>query len=144
MCPFARNRLAGRKASLPTGPRHGSDTPIRRQTAAEWEISGGTTILSAADVNSILIGLSAALGALVIILAILFAVSARRRNRSAEARVADVVETLERRMVELATELAGAVERAEEEGRRSRFLGEIAGSIDLDEVVARTLEAAAG
>ncbi len=38
--------------------------------------------------------------------------------------------------------VAGAVERAEEEGRRSRFLGEIAGSIDLDEVLGRTLEAA--
>ncbi len=45
-------------------------------------------------------------------------------------------------MDELAQELAGAVDRAEEEGRRSRFLGEIAGSIDLDEVLARTLEAA--
>ena len=44
-------------------------------------------------------------------------------------------------MDELASELAGAVERAEEEGRRSRFLGEIAGSIDMDEVLARTLEA---
>jgi diguanylate cyclase (GGDEF)-like protein len=47
-------------------------------------------------------------------------------------------------MDELGRELAGAVERAEEEGRRSRFLGEIAGSIDLDEVLARTLEAATG
>lgn len=93
--------------------------------------------------NSILIGLSAALGALVVILAVSFAVSTRRRDRRAEQRVADVVATLERRMDELATELAGAVARAEEEGRRSRFLGEIAGSIDLDEVVARTVEAAA-
>jgi len=47
-------------------------------------------------------------------------------------------------MDELGHELAGAVDRAEEEGRRSRFLGEIAGSIDLDEVLARTLEAATG
>jgi diguanylate cyclase (GGDEF)-like protein len=54
-----------------------------------------------------------------------------------------VVETLEQRMDELATELAGAVARAEEESRRSQFLGQIAGSIDLDEVVTRTLEAAA-
>ena len=44
-------------------------------------------------------------------------------------------------MDELARELAGAVERAEEEARRSRFLGEIAGSIDMDEVLARTLDA---
>jgi diguanylate cyclase (GGDEF)-like protein len=56
--------------------------------------------------------------------------------------VSGVVETLEKRMDELATELAGAVARAEEETRRSRFLGQIAGSIDLDEVVARTLDAA--
>ena len=47
-------------------------------------------------------------------------------------------------MDELIRELAGAVERAEDEGRRSRFLGEIAGSIDMDEVLGRTLEAARG
>src|SRR4051812_47460526 len=44
-------------------------------------------------------------------------------------------------MGELTQELAGAVEQAEEEGRRSRFLGEIAGSIDMDEVLGRTLDA---
>jgi len=67
---------------------------------------------------------------------------ARRGGRRADERVSGVVTVLERRMDELAQELAGAVDRAEEEGRRSRFLGEIAGSIDLDEVLARTLEAA--
>jgi len=46
-------------------------------------------------------------------------------------------------MDELAQELARAVDRAEEEGRRSRFLGEISGSIDMDEVLARTLDAGA-
>jgi diguanylate cyclase (GGDEF)-like protein len=94
-------------------------------------------------VNSLLIGLSAALGAFTIVLTILLVLAHRRSERRAESRVSSVVETLERRMDELATELAGAVERAEEEGRRSRFLGELAGSIDLDEVVDRTLEAAA-
>jgi len=89
------------------------------------------------------ITLSAALGALVVVLGVLLVVSLRRSSRRAEERVSDVVETLEKRMDELATELAGAVARAEEESRRSRFLGGIAGSIDLDEVVARTLEAAA-
>ena len=89
------------------------------------------------------ITLSAALGALVVVLGVLLLASLRRSSRRAEERVSDVVETLEQRMDELATELAGAVARAEEEGRRSRFLGQIAASIDLDEVVARTLEAAA-
>jgi diguanylate cyclase (GGDEF)-like protein len=39
-------------------------------------------------------------------------------------------------------DMATAVERAQEENRRSRYLGEVAGSIDLDEVVRRTLDAA--
>jgi len=97
-----------------------------------------------AAVTTLLISISAGLGATVVVLAALLAVAHRRSSREAEARVSTVVETLEKRMDELATELAGAVERAEEEGRRSRFLGEIAGSIDLDDVVARTLEAAVG
>jgi diguanylate cyclase (GGDEF)-like protein len=96
-----------------------------------------------ADVNHLLIGISAALGLCVVALAVLAALLARRGGRRADERVSEVVRVLERRMDELATELAGAVDRAEEEGRRSRFLGEIAGSIDLDEVLERTLEAAA-
>ena len=88
--------------------------------------------------NHLLVIISAALGAIAFILAVF---SGRRSSRKANERVGAVVATLEKRMDELATELAGAVERAEEEGRRSRFLGEIAGSIDMDEVLARTLEA---
>ena len=38
-------------------------------------------------------------------------------------------------------ELSEALERAQEEGRRNRFLGELGASIDLDEVLSRTLEA---
>ena len=57
--------------------------------------------------------------------------------RRSSARVEDV----ERRLDELAAELGWAFERAQEEGRRSRLLGDIAGSIDLDEVLARALEA---
>ena len=49
-----------------------------------------------------------------------------------------------RRMDELARELSSAVSRAEEEAQRSRFLGQIATTIDLDDVLGSTLEAAAG
>src|SRR4051794_14611378 len=96
---------------------------------------------SSADVNHLLIGISVGLGACVVLLLVLLATLVRRSARRADARVSDVVRVLETRMDELGRELAGAVERAEEEGRRSRFLGEIAGSIDMDEVLARTLEA---
>jgi len=80
-------------------------------------------------VNHLLIAISGALGVCVVALAVLAASLARRGGKRADERVSEVVRVLERRMDELAVELAGAVERAEEEGRRSRFLGEIAGSI---------------
>src|SRR5919198_6666979 len=91
--------------------------------------------------TNVLIGISAGLGALVVLLLILL-VLRRRGDSSAEERVADVVASLNARMDELGRELAVALERAEEEGRRSRVLGELAGTIDLDEVLTRILEAA--
>src|SRR3954468_14865912 len=89
----------------------------------------------------VLIGISVGLGALVVLLLALLVIRWRSGN-SADERVAEVVASLNARMDELGRELAGALERAEEEGRRSRIFGELAGSIDLDEVLSRTLEAA--
>src|SRR5947199_5479792 len=91
--------------------------------------------------TTILIGISVALGALVVLLLALLVVRWRKQS-NADERVAEVVASLNARMDELGRELAGALERAEEEGRRSRIFGELAGSIDLDEVLSRTLEAA--
>src|SRR4051794_34790740 len=87
-------------------------------------------------------GISVGLGALVVLLLALLVVRWRSDAKTDE-RVAEVVQGLNQRMDELGRELAGALERAEEEGRRSRIFGELAGSIDLDEVLARALEAAA-
>jgi diguanylate cyclase (GGDEF)-like protein len=84
-------------------------------------------------VSHTLFAATAALGAILLLLVGILAVRLRRST----ARVADV----ERRLDELAADLGGAVERAEEEGRRSRLLGDITGSIDLDEVIGRALEA---
>jgi len=95
-------------------------------------------------VTSTVIGISAAFAACLILAGVVVWLAVRRSSRRADARVEEVVRTLEVRMDELVHELAGAVARAEEEGRRSRFLGEIAGSIDLDEVLGRTLDAASG
>jgi diguanylate cyclase (GGDEF)-like protein len=69
-------------------------------------------------------------------------VTRSRSDSNTDERVAEVVAGLNARMDELGRELAGALERAEEEGRRSRIFWELAGSIDLDEVLSRTLEAA--
>src|SRR5436190_10013000 len=91
--------------------------------------------------TNVLIGISAGLAALVAGLLIALVVR-RRAGSSADERVAEVVASLNARMDELGHELAVALERAEEEGRRSRILGDLVGSIDLDEVLARILEAA--
>jgi diguanylate cyclase (GGDEF)-like protein len=85
--------------------------------------------------------ISVGLGALVVLLLALLVVRWRSDTKTDE-RVAEVVLSLNSRMDELGRELQGALERAEEEGRRSRIFGELAGSIDLDEVLSRVLEAA--
>src|SRR2546421_6776337 len=91
--------------------------------------------------TTLLTGISVGLGALVVLLLALLVVRWRSDTRTDE-RVAEVVASLNERMDELGRELAGALQRAEEEGRRSRIFGELAGSIDLDEVLSRALEAA--
>ena len=91
--------------------------------------------------TTLLTGICLGLGALVVLLLALLVVR-WRSDASTDERVAEVVASLNERMDELGRELAGALERAEEEGRRSRIFGELAGSIDLDEVLSRTLEAA--
>lgn len=68
----------------------------------------------------------------------------RRTSRDVEAQVTATVQTLEARLDELARELSSAVTRAEEEAQRSRFLGQIATTIDLDDAIGSTLQAAAG
>ncbi len=91
--------------------------------------------------TDVLIVISAVLGAVVVLLAVLL-FRRRRTTSSADERVAAVVASLNARMGELGRELALALERAEEEARRSRILSDLVGSIDLDDVLARILEAA--
>src|SRR5881392_429635 len=91
--------------------------------------------------TTLLTSISVGLGALVVLLLALLIVR-WRSDRKTDERVAEVVQSLNARMDELGSELQGALERAEEEGRRSRIFGELTGSIDLDEVLSRALEAA--
>jgi diguanylate cyclase (GGDEF)-like protein len=90
------------------------------------------------------IGLAVALGACALVALELLRRLRRRTSRDVEVQVAATVETLETRLDELAQELSGAVKRAEEEAQRSRFLGQIATTIDLDDAIGSTLQAAAG
>jgi len=83
-----------------------------------------------------------AVAVLVIVAIVAATVLARRSSKRADTRVAELVENLNVRIDELAKELAGAREQAEGELRRNRVLSDLGGSIDLDEVLTRTLEAA--
>ena len=81
----------------------------------------------------------AALATLIVVLVVQWLVG--RSSRSDE-RLTEVVRELEARMDQMVQELTGALEQSQREERRTRMLGELAGSIDLDEVFSRVLEAA--
>jgi len=87
-----------------------------------------------------------AVGAAVVMLAlVLLVVLVRSRRRGSDSggqqQMLALVSEMNTRMEVMVRELSEALERAQEEGRRNRFLGELGASIDLDEVLSRTLEA---
>ncbi len=95
---------------------------------------------AALTTTTVLVAVGAALLVLVLV-AIVLLVRVRRSARANEARLLELTAEMNARMKEMIAELTESLEHAKEEGRRSRHLAEIAGSIDLDEVLARTLEA---
>jgi diguanylate cyclase (GGDEF)-like protein len=81
----------------------------------------------------------AALATLVLTLLVQWIV---RRRSHGDERLTEVVRELEARMDGMVRELTTTIEHSQSEGHRTRMLGELAGSIDLDEVLTRVLEAA--
>ena len=86
-----------------------------------------------------LAAVGAALATLVLVLVVQWVV---RRSSRPDERLTEVVRELEARMDEMVRELTSTLEQSQLEGKRTRMLGELAGSIDLDEVLTRVLEAA--
>src|SRR5689334_19383566 len=78
----------------------------------------------------------------VVLLIALVVLLVRRPGRGGQAELLTLVAEMNQRMEAMVRELSESLERAQEEGRRNRYLTELAGSIDLDEVLSRTLEAA--
>jgi len=76
--------------------------------------------------------------------ALLALVVVRRRPATPEPGVDLVraVDEMRSKMDELADDLSEALERAEKESRRNRLFGELGGSIDLEELMDRVLDAA--
>ena len=88
-----------------------------------------------------LIAAIAALAVCVVVLCVLLLT--RRSSRDADERVAVAVADMNQRMDAMLEDLTRALERAEEEGQRTRTLSELSGTIDFDEVLSRTLDTAA-
>src|SRR4029453_15315370 len=65
-----------------------------------------------------------------------------RERRAADRRLEAVVNELTTRMDGMLRELHAAVDRTDDGDQGARIFGELAGTIDLDEVLARVLEAA--
>src|SRR3954452_2603082 len=82
----------------------------------------------------------AVVGAALLVALVLILV--RRPSGGGQEELLTLVSEMNERMEAMVGELAESLERAQEEGRRNRYLTELAGSIDLDEVLSRTLEAA--
>jgi two-component system, cell cycle response regulator len=71
--------------------------------------------------------------------------AARRRGDSSPAQSTELVRAVDEmrhKMDELSHDLSVALDRAERETRRNRLFGELGGSIDLEEVMDRVLDAA--
>jgi diguanylate cyclase (GGDEF)-like protein len=77
-----------------------------------------------------------------IVLAILVARSRDGAAPEASQQLVRAVDEMRHKMDELAQDLSEALERAERETRRNRLFGELGGSIDLEEVMDRVLDAA--
>jgi diguanylate cyclase (GGDEF)-like protein len=88
--------------------------------------------------TNVLVALGAALATLLLVLAVL---ALRRRSGRDQREAIELVSEMNWRMERTVRELSEALERAQEEGRRNRFLGVLGSSIDLDEVLSHTLQA---
>ena len=84
-----------------------------------------------------LAAVGAALATLLLTLLVLWV-----RERGRKDQMAAAVGEIETRMDAMVRELTATIERTQHEGQRTRMLGELAGSIDLDEVLNRVLDAA--
>jgi diguanylate cyclase (GGDEF)-like protein len=90
--------------------------------------------------TTVLVAAGAALATLALASVVVF-VRSRRRGKGGQQQMLVLVSEMNSRMESMVRELSESLERAQEEGRRNRFLGELGRSIDLDEVLSRTLEA---
>jgi hypothetical protein len=92
--------------------------------------------------TTIVVAIAAGAAAVALLLVVLWLVRGAGKGAQSDERLADLVTDMNSRMETMVSELSEALDHAQEEGRRNQMLGELAGTIDLDEVLTRTLDAA--
>jgi diguanylate cyclase (GGDEF)-like protein len=97
-------------------------------------------MMAAVTTTTVLVAVGAAVATLALVSIALF-LRSRRSSGGGQEQMLELVSEMNARMEAMVRELSESLERAQEEGRRNRYLTELAGSIDLDEVLSRTLEA---
>src|SRR5215211_3081383 len=100
---------------------------------------GPARLFGAVDV--VLLAIAGAIALAIVLGGLLLVWVARGWSRAADQRLAAAVGEMNERMESIVRELGEALERAETETRRAHRLSDVTASIDLDEVLARTLEA---
>jgi diguanylate cyclase (GGDEF)-like protein len=90
--------------------------------------------------TTVIVAVGAAATTLVLVLVALLLRPRRRRDEDRDD-VLQLASDLNARLRSIAREASQALELAREEGRRNRVLGELGASIDLDDVLVRTLDA---
>jgi diguanylate cyclase (GGDEF)-like protein len=133
ICPgpdYSENRVGLRLAQPFPGERDEFDNP---------QLVAGGTVTTTVLVS---VGISAGVTLLLLIAGFLTRRGGGRQAAPDETAISRVVAQMTSRMDAMGRELTEALERTQEESRRNRALGELAGTIDLDEVLNRTLDAA--
>ena len=92
--------------------------------------------------TTIVVAIAAGAAAVALLLVVLWLVRGAGKGVQSDERLAELVSDMNSRMETMVSELSEALEHAQEEGRRNQMLAELAGTIDLDEVLTRTLDAA--
>ena len=125
---------------LHPGPREAENArgiPLRPK--ADYIASGeggGPDISSGTTISIVIAAAALGLGGAVAYLL------ARRQPRTREDRLVQAVDEMRTRMDDLGRDLAGALERAERESKRNRFLSDLGSSVEFEELLDRVLDAA--
>src|SRR3954470_18675802 len=105
-------------------------------------MGGGMMLELVAVTTTVVVAIAVGAAAVVLLLVLLIVWLTRDKPSKGDERLAELVADMNKRMESMVGELSEALEHAQEEGRRNRMLGELAGTIDLDEVLTRTLDIA--